>query len=58
MKYFIVLVSCVILVGFVGLLSVMGSNTQGSMDSKQTAAIPSHEVTWEVPIAAGIYYKS
>ena len=55
MKYFIILVSCMILVGFVGLLSVMGSNTQGS---EQTAAAPSHEVTWEVPIAAGIYYPS
>ena len=58
MKHFIILVSCVLIVGSVGLQSVMGSNTQGSKGSEQTAAVPSHEVTWEVPIAAGIYYPS
>jgi len=58
MKYSIILVSCVILVGSMGLMSAMGDNTRGTKGSAPTAAVSSHEVTWEVPIAAGIYYPS
>ena len=58
MKYIIILVSCVSLVVFAGLLPVIGSNTQGAKGSEPNAAEPSKQVTWEVPIAAGIYYPS
>jgi hypothetical protein len=58
MKYIIILVSCVSLVVFAGLLPVMGSNTQGARGSEPNAAGSLAKVTWEVPIAAGIYYPS
>ena len=58
MKYIIILISCVLLVGFAGLLPVIGSNTQGENSSVSDAAAPSKQVTWEVPIAAGIDYPS
>ena len=58
MKYIIVLISCVLLVVFAGLLPVLGSNTQGAKGSEPGAAAPAEQVTWEVPIAAGIYYPS
>ncbi len=58
MKYFIILISFVFLVVSAGLLPVIGSNTEGIKDSDENAAKPSEEVTWEVPIAAGIYYPS
>ena len=56
MKYIIILIASVFLLIFAGLLPVIGSNTQGAKGSESNAALPSHEVTWEVPIAAGIYY--
>lgn len=58
MKNIIILVLCVSLVIFTGLLPVMGSNTQGTKGAESNAAEPSPQVTWEVPIAAGIYYPS
>ena len=58
MKYIIILISCVFLIVFAGSLSVIGSNTQGQKSSGSDAAAPSDQVTWEVPIAAGIYYPS
>lgn len=58
MKTVIILVACVLLVVFAGLLPVMGSNTQGAKGSESNAAGTSQQVTWEVPIAAGIYYPS
>jgi len=58
MKTIIILVSCVLLVVFAGLHPVMGSNTQGAKGSEPAAAAPNQQVTWEVPIAAGIYYPS
>ncbi|MCP4149479.1 MAG: hypothetical protein GY757_17155 [bacterium] len=58
MKYIIILISCVFLVVCAGLLPVIGSNTQGEKSSESDAAATSKQVTWEVPIAAGIYYPS
>ena len=58
MKNIIILVLCVSLVIFTGLLPVMSSNTQGTKGAESNAAEPSPQVTWEVPIAAGIYYPS
>ena len=58
MKYIVILVSCVSLVVFAGLLPVIGSNTQGAKGSQPNAAGSLENVTWEVPIAAGIYYPS
>jgi len=58
MKNIIILISCVTLFVFAGLLPVLGSNTQGSRGSESNAVEPSEQVTWEVPIAAGIYYPS
>jgi hypothetical protein len=58
MKNIIVFIACVFLVVLAGLLPVLGSNTQGSKGSEPTSTASSHQVTWEVPIAAGIYYPS
>jgi hypothetical protein len=58
MKNIIILISCVTLVVFAGLLPVMGSNTLGAKGTEPDAAAPAEQVTWEVPIAAGIYYPS
>ncbi|CAB1069255.1 hypothetical protein D1AOALGA4SA_622 [Olavius algarvensis Delta 1 endosymbiont] len=58
MKYIIILISCVTLVVFAGLAPVLGSNTQGARGTEANAADPSDKVTWEVPIAAGVYYPS
>jgi hypothetical protein len=58
MKTIVILVSCLSLVIIIGLLPVMGSNTQGAKGSEPDAAASSQQVTWEVPIAAGIYYPS
>ena len=58
MKYIIILISCVFLVAGAGLVPVIGSNTIGEKGSEPDAAAPSKQVTWEVPIAAGIYYPS
>ena len=58
MKYIIILISCVFLIVFAGSLSVTGSNTLGEKNSGSDAAATSDQVTWEVPIAAGIYYPS
>ena len=58
MKYIIILISGVFLIVFAGSLPVNGSNTQGEKSSGSDAAAPSDQVTWEVPIAAGIYYPS
>lgn len=58
MRYLLVMFACVFLIAFAGLLPVSGSNTQGSKGVEKNAAAPSPAVTWEVPIAAGIYYPS
>ena len=58
MKCFVILVSCVFLVVCAGLLPVIGSNTQGEKGAASDAAALSSQVSWEVPIAAGIYYPS
>ena len=58
MKNLIILIACVTLVVFAGLLPVMGSNTLGTKGTESDAAAPVEQVTWEVPIAAGIYYPS
>jgi len=58
MKNLIILIACVTLVVFAGLLPVIGSNTLGTKGTEPDAAAPVEQVTWEVPIAAGIYYPS
>jgi hypothetical protein len=58
MKYMIILISCVLLVVFAGFMPVIGSNTMGQKGSEPGSAPTAKEVTWEVPIAAGIYYPS
>lgn len=58
MKYTIVFISCIFLIGVAGSLPVVGSNTLGEKSPVSGAAAPSKQVTWEVPIAAGIYYPS
>lgn len=58
MKNILILISCVSLVIFAGLLPVMGSNTQGEKGSEPKTAGSSQPVAWEVPIAAGVYYPS
>jgi hypothetical protein len=58
MRYLLIIIACVFLIAFAGMLPVSGSNTQGSKGMEQKATASSQEVTWEVPIAAGIYYPS
>jgi len=45
----------VFLIVFAGLLPVIGSNIQGEKGSQPDPVAPSDQVTWEVPIAAGIF---
>ncbi|UCD78670.1 MAG: hypothetical protein JSW26_25235 [Desulfobacterales bacterium] len=58
MKYIIILVSCLFIAVFAGLLPATGSHTEGLKGSDENAGTPSDNITWEVPIAAGIYYPS
>jgi hypothetical protein len=58
MKYFIFLVSCWFLLAFTGWLPVFGSHTAGLKSSQDNAGPSPDKITWEVPIAAGIYYPS
>jgi hypothetical protein len=58
MKYFIVIVSCLFLLAFAGLLPVTGSNTAGLKSAEEKAGQSTEKITWEVPIAPGIYYPS
>jgi hypothetical protein len=56
MKPIIFLVSCLFLVSVVGLLPVFGSHTAGLKNSQDNAGGSQEKITWEVPIAPGIYY--
>jgi hypothetical protein len=58
MKYVIITISCLGLVLGVGFLPASGSHTHGLKASQAKVAESSGEITWEVPIAAGIYYPS
>jgi len=58
MKYIIILVSCLFLVALAGLPPVFGSHTEGLKHSEENTGLSSEKITWEVPIAAGIYYPS
>ena len=58
MKYILILFSCMFLLVFSGLLPVMGSHTEGLKRSEENADMSSEKITWEVPIAPGIYYPS
>ena len=58
MKYFIVLVSCLFLLSFAGLGPAFGSHTEGAKSSAENAGTSPQTISWEVPIAAGIYYPS
>ena len=56
MKYFIVLVSCLFLLTVAGLLPADASHTAGLQSSQNNMGGSPEDITWEVPIAAGIYY--
>ena len=58
MKYIIVLVSCLFVVVLAGLPPVFGSHTEGLKHSEENTVQASEKITWEVPIAPGIYYPS
>lgn len=58
MKYFIVLVSCLFLLTVAGLLPADTSHTAGLKSSEARAGGTPQKITWEVPIAPGIYYPS
>ena len=58
MKYFIVLVSCLFLLAIAGLAPVFGSHTEGAKSSQENAGKSPQTISWEVPIAPGIYYPS
>jgi len=58
MKYFIVLVACLFLLAIAGLAPVFGSHTEGAKSSQENAGTSPQTISWEVPIAPGIYYPS
>ena len=58
MKYFIIPVSCLFLLAIAGLAPVFGSHTEGVQSSEENAGTSPQTISWEVPIAAGIYYPS
>jgi hypothetical protein len=58
MKYIIILVSCLFLLVFAGVLPVFSNHTAGLKASEDKAGQSSEKITWEVPIAPGIYYPS
>jgi len=58
MKYVIILVAGLFLAVFAGVLPVFSSHTAGLKDPAEKAGQASEEITWEVPIAAGIYYPN
>jgi hypothetical protein len=58
MKTIICFILSVFLIGFAGLLPVIGSTSTEKRDTEATAARSSGEVTWECPIAAGVWYPS
>jgi hypothetical protein len=58
MKYTIILVF-IALLGFIGgLLPVSGTSPAGLKGAEGNAVKPSDAITWEVPIAAGIWYPT
>jgi len=58
MKYFIILLSFVPLFLFPGLLPVGGDFSAGASDRGNDLQNSNEKPSWEVPIAAGVYYPS
>ena len=58
MKSIIISILFMFLVVFIGFYPVMGSSPGDSKDAQKSSAGNAAEITWEVPIAAGVWYPS
>ncbi len=58
MKTIIVLFSFAVLVTFTGLLPIGGNSPAGANDSGNKMQSSSEKPSWEIPIAAGVWYPT
>ena len=58
MKYLIVLFSLVFLVAFAGFTPVSGNSSTAENDASKDPQNSNEKATWEIPIAAGIWYPT
>jgi hypothetical protein len=58
MKYILVFLSLLFLIVFAGILPVSGSTPALQSNSAKTAARESGQPTWEIPVAAGVWYPT
>ena len=58
MKTIVVLFSFAILVAFTGLLPIGGNFPAGANDSGNNEQSSSEKTSWEIPIAAGVWYPT
>jgi hypothetical protein len=58
MKTIIVLFSFAVLVTFTGLLPIGGNSPAGANDSGNKIQSSSEKISWEIPIAAGVWYPT
>lgn len=56
MKYFIILFLLVFLVALSGLLPAGASSSAGANDTAKDRQNSTHKTSWEIPIAAGVWY--
>ncbi len=58
MKTIVVLFSFAILLTFIGLLTIDGNSPAGATDSGKKMQSSSEKTSWEIPIAAGVWYPT
>ena len=58
MKSIIIFILFMFLVVFIGFVPVMGSSSGDSKDAQKRSGENIAEITWEVPIAAGVWYPT
>jgi hypothetical protein len=58
MKHAIIVLSLIFLVIFAGILPVTGNAPVAQNENGENAAKPTEQPTWEVPIAAGVWYPT
>ena len=58
MKYFIILFSFVLLIFFAGFAPVGGNSSIAANDASEDPQNSNEKATWEIPIAAGIWYPT
>ena len=58
MKTIVVLSALAMLITFSGLLPIGGNTPAGATDSENKLQSSSEKPSWEIPIAAGVWYPS